>query len=439
LAEITGHFDDRRWFSDARAAMAADLDLLIRAESVESEGAEGAPFGGGVRDALDAAMRLFQREGFSIIATEGLFGAADWGAGKETVAALCHCDVVPPGNGWTVAPFKLTVKEGKWFGRGVVDDKGPLIMLLYAVKYLKESGFVPSRRLRVIVGTNEETGWKGIARYKELHEEPDFAFAPDAVFPVINAEKGILHLKIRTAVGIKGLVSLTGGDAPNMVAGHAEAVFDSRPLCAEDKDIISRSEGGMWMIGARGKTAHASLPETGENAIDKLFDVLGRYYSSPAAGMLKALNGEWKKDFHDDISGELTVNTGMAGDDGFSVDIRYPVTRSSEEVLKALAKALGSGAEITVEDDTAPHSVDGENRFVKALGEAYGEVTGKGFRPPESMGGGTYGRAFKNGVAFGPLFPDDEETAHQADEYLKESSFVNGCVVYASALRKLLS
>mgnify|MGYP002683094214 FL=1 len=165
----------------------------LRIPSVGGDPVEGAPYGAGPRRSLDWTLAFAEKMGFRTKNVDNVAGWAEMGEGPEMVAVLGHLDVVPEGDGWSVDPWGGELKDGMLYGRGVIDNKGPVMIALFAAKAVFDSGMKLKRRVRVIFGTNEERGSKCMKRYVEAGEElPVAGFTPDAEYPIINAEKGIL-------------------------------------------------------------------------------------------------------------------------------------------------------------------------------------------------------------------------------------------------------
>lgn len=390
-----------------------DISDIVRIDSEEDVPAEGAPFGKGAREALDHFLALAQKFGFETRNVDGYAGEVVFGGGEE-FAILAHLDVVPAGGGWTHEPFggEIDRKNRRIWGRGTMDDKGPAIIALYALKALKDEGFEPKRKIKLIVGCNEESGWKCIDYYKAHAHMPDEGISPDADFPVIYAEKGILQLKL----GFKaaGDFEIYGGERPNMVC-----------------DLCTVKKGGKVQT-FRGKSAHGSTPEKGENAILPALEALGL---DDIKHMLFE-NGFGLCDLADE-TGRLTFSPNVIWREGETIyvtaDVRYPATISRREVLKRLEKA-GIAYEITHEQ--APLFSDRHGRLVTTLCEVYNEVTGKNCAPV-AIGGGTYARALKNGAAFGPEEEGEESTIHQADEYITFEKIEKCYKIYKLAIARL--
>lgn len=445
---------------------------LIQIRSVESEPKKGMPFGEGVNKALLNVLNLAETLGLKNKNVDGYAGYAEIGEGEEILGILCHLDVVPEGKDWTYPPYGGEIHDNKIYGRGAIDNKGPAIGALYALKAIKDMGLELNKRIRVIFGTDEESGWKGMEYYLKNEDKPDYAFSPDAEFPVIYGEKGIIILKFKQVFDLRSntgniiIKSIKGGNAPNMVPDYCEALLrvDNYKSVQDklmnyvdstgsilDLEIINDNE---LIIKSQGISAHGSLPQDGKNAISQLICFLDtielpeddltkfiKFYSSKI-GM--EYNGQSIGcDLRDDISGRLVFNVGMIKIDDnageVTVNIRYPVTYSKEDVIKGIIKEL-EGTEIVFEENShmEPLFIPKEDPLVKKLMKVYREFTGDN-QEPITIGGGTYARAVKKAVAFGPLFPGQPELAHQKDEYIKIDDLILNTKIYANAILELLN
>lgn len=449
-----------------RAEMIHDLQELIRIESVAGPAGPGAPFGAGVRAALDFVLARARAMGLTVYNADGYAGHAELGEGGKIVGILSHLDVVPAGDGWTYPPFGGELVAGRIYGRGAVDDKGPVIACLYALAALREAGFHPAGRLRLILGGDEEGGsWESIKYYFRVAEKPAYGFSPDADFPVINAEKGHLWISGRRkwpgkpARGGPVILAAWGGTRPNVVPdfcrlvlapGGAEEEF-RRVLTGVGPDLTWEEQGGELVISARGRAAHASLPERGKNAIGHLFTALvplAGYLPPAQAEMVRFLAAASRYDGKgldlqrvDGVSGALTVNLGtLSWDENevvFALDIRYPVTADGNELTAILAEKLaGQGMAMKVEHHLPPLYFPAEHPLVATLLRVFREKTGQE-AAPLAIGGRTFACALPVGVAFGPVFPGRPELAHQADEYIEVEELILAAKIYAAAMAAL--
>lgn len=404
------------------------ISQIIRFDSSQKAPEEGAPFGKGARGALDYFLFLARSFGFETADYDGYAGEVIFGEGEE-FAVLAHLDVVPAGEGWSHEPFggEIDRESKRIWGRGAMDDKGPAVVTLFAMKALKDEGFLPRRKIKLIVGCNEENGWACIDYYKAHAHMPDEGISPDADFPVIYAEKGILHVKL--AFPAEGnFTSLCGGGAANMVCARCEV---SAPADKERMKLYGLSpENGK--IVAHGKSAHGSTPEKGSNAIAPILQYLR------LDGVYDALFGSCfgLKELKDE-TGPLTFSPNVIGQsDGqiyVTCDIRYPATLDRNSVLGAIERA---GVPYEILHEQPPLFNDRKGKLVSTLCGVYNEVTGKEAQPV-AIGGGTYARALKYGAAFGPEEEGEECTIHQPDEYITFEKIERCYEIYKLALRRL--
>lgn len=462
--------DFKKLINSHQEEIVKSVQESVRIKSVEEKPMPNKPFGEGPYKALEHALNLAKELGFETKNLEGYAGYVEFGEGEETVGILAHLDVVPEGEGWTYPPYAAEVHDGKIYGRGTMDDKGPAIATLFAMKALKESGAALNRKIRLILGTNEETGW-GCMNYYFKHENPPtMAFTPDADFPVIHGEKGIIvfnlvqKINLNVCSGIK-LLELKGGNAPNMVPDSAEVILQVEDVkCFKNKyeayikdkkqSITMDIEDNRIKLIAKGISVHGSTPEKGENAISYLMDILGNLIvdKSEFSDFIKLYNerigfkhyGEGIGcGFTDDVSGKLNFNPGMIKlvDDKIvlTINVRYPIKSSSKEVYDGIRENLKGTAVELVEGkgDTKPLYVPKDNFLVEKLMKVYKEQTGDLDSEPITIGGGTYARAMDNAVAFGPVFPGQVELAHQKDEYISIDNLIKLTEIYAHALYEL--
>lgn len=407
------------------------ISEIIKFDSSQSAPESGAPFGKGAAEALNYFLNLAQSFGFETKNYEGYAGEVIFGEGEE-FAILAHLDVVPAGSGWAHDPFggEIDYKNQKIWGRGAMDDKGPAVISLFALKALKESGFKPNRKIKLIVGCNEESGWECIKYYKAHAHMPDEGISPDADFPVIFAEKGIMQIKI-TYPAEGDFSTLRGGDRPNMVCDYAEA---EAPENAEKLQKFGLSyENGK--IISRGKSAHGSTPQLGKNAIAPLLLYLGLdgIYNS---AFVRFFGFNDVNETADD-SGVITFSPNLIkGGKNFveiTFDVRYPVTFPAQKITEAIA---AQSLKFEILHEQAPLYNDKQSFLIQTLLSVYNEVTGKNAEPV-AIGGGTYARALKYGAAFGPEEAGEESTIHQANEYITFEKIEKCYKIYTLALYRL--
>lgn len=455
-----------------KAEMIASLSNLLSIPSVEGEAEPGMPFGRNVQLAYEYMMQLGKKEGFALYNADNYGGHIDF-EGKDTgiVGIVGHLDVVPEGDGWNHDPYGGEVEDGIIYGRGTIDNKGPVIASFYAMKALKECGFEPEKTIRLILGLDEETNWHGMEYYlNDVGEIPDFGFTPDADFPAIHGEKGIMVFDIvrkfnnRAEKGLK-LRSLKGGTAANSVADYARAVISNDSGYENVKELIaafreekgckirSKGIGKSFEITIQGVSAHGAMPEKGENAITIMMEFLGRlnFASEDTNEFIAFYNNCIGYDLHgerigcaltDEISGDLTFNVGMIDLDQktakLTINVRYPVTLNDEIVYEGVMSVIGKyDLGIIKGKHQEPIYIPADDPLIVTLMDIYRKHTGDMESEPLVIGGGTYARAIKNTVAFGALFPGEPDLMHQKNECISVENLVLLTKIYAETIYKL--
>lgn len=425
----------------------ADLEKMIAIPSVNAPKEPGAPFGQAIGEVLDTALSIAEGFGFRIYKDpEGYYGYAEVGEGEELFCILGHLDVVPAGDldTWRTEPFEMTEKEGVLYGRGTQDDKGPTLASLYAMKILLSSGAKPKCRVRFIFCTDEESLWGGVKAYAAKEEHPTMGFTPDADFPLIYAEKGLIEYTLSSA----GDAQLTGGTAFNAVPASAETPADDKveqALKALSYDYAKKD--GKLIV--RGKSVHAMTADTGINAVVRLAEAMAKAgQSGPMLDFItQAANDPHGVkifgDVKDDISGALMFNIGLAkmesGHQEIGVDIRFPVTMEKEAVDAALEKAAASfGVKVEQFDYLRPIHIDQKGELVQNLMQAYQEVTGDRQSKPLSTGGATFARSMDNIVAFGATLPGADQTDHEPNEHISIATLKTAMEIYVRAFELLV-
>ncbi len=437
----------------------ASLAALVRIPSVEGEPEEGAPFGREPARCLHEMLALCEKLGFSTENMDDRVGWCEYGEGEEMVAVLGHLDVVPAGDGWTESePFSGEIKNGRIYGRGTMDDKGPMVAAVYALAALKESGFQPSRRIRVIFGTNEETGCGDMAWYASHGGEmPVMGFTPDGEYPLINGEKGILNGTYTRTLHQTGDYILTrfeGGAASNISPAYAVAEVkcpaEAASKISAEKVTVTPIDGGI-RVEAEGVAVHGSTPELGENAIGRLAMALAQLpFTGETGECLAFVSERLGMETHgeslglamrDDISGDLTMNIGVASFENealsLTFSVRYPVTLPYELVYPRLKRGftLGGFAETEMTHAAALY-IPKDSELIRRLLGVYEAETGEKAEP-KCIGGGTYAKSMPNIVAFGPIFPGDEVREHKPDEYMETSRVIQNAEIIAAAMKAL--
>ena len=434
------------------------LQKWIRVPSVKGEAAPGAPFGKEVRSMLDMALADCEQMGFKTQNFDGYIAHADLGEGsnEDALAILAHLDVVPEGDGWKYPPYGAVIENGRMYGRGTSDDKGPAVAALYAMKAVKDAGITLRRKVRLILGCDEESGWEDIAHYNKVATMPRMGFSPDASYPIINIEKGICRLELHGVLSNEGLqvIAFNNGERPNVIPGRASALVagDAATVAqaeaaAKKLDIPSEvqlTDKGV-SITVTGISGHAAYPETARNANGEMLLLLREL---GVQGDLRLLADKIGLDYRgegleisvsDGISGYLTCNLGIIrADEGgvyATLDIRYPVMTNPDMIIKNVSASL-PGMRVEAMEVKEPHHVPAGSELVQKLLDAYHEVTGYE-RKCLYTGGGTYARSLQEGVAFGASFPQDEDLAHQANEYADIEGLYKNIKIFALAIVKL--
>ena len=434
------------------------LQKWIRVPSVKGEAAPGAPFGKEVRSMLDMALADCEQMGFKTQNFDGYIAHADLGEGsdEDALAILAHLDVVPEGDGWKYPPYGAVIENGRMYGRGTSDDKGPAVAALYAMKAVKDAGIPLRNKVRLILGCDEESGWEDIAHYNKVATMPRMGFSPDASYPIINIEKGICRLELHGVLSNEGLqvIAFNNGERPNVIPGRASALVagDAATVAqaeaaAKKLDIpaeVQLTDKGV-SITVTGISGHAAYPETARNANGEMLLLLREL---GVQGDLRLLADKIGLDYKgegleisvsDGISGYLTCNLGIirAGEGGVyaTLDIRYPVMTNPDMIIKNVSASL-PGMRVEAMEVKEPHHVPAGSELVQNLLDAYHEVTGYE-RKCLYTGGGTYARSLQEGVAFGASFPQDEDLAHQANEYADIEGLYKNIKIFALAIVKL--
>ena len=428
-----------------------DLQDSIRIKSVEEEAKPGMPFGEGPAKALEHFLSVGEKLGFKAENFDNYAGHIDFGTDdqEEMVGILGHVDVVPEGTGWDHDPYGAEIVDNKMFGRGTLDDKGPMMICLYAMKALKDAGVPLKRKVRMILGANEETGWGCMKHYFEKLQmpHPAVSFTPDSEFPVTFAEKGILRalFKVKTDADI----AVKAGNVFNAVPesttitlplSYKEAIERELPLYNEGKEnkVSFEITENKIVVTSKGVAAHAAHPSLGYNSLSALMIFLGRLdiKENGFKEMVKFFNDKIQMEFNgkllglnlvDEPSGEITINFGKCyvenGELIVSMDMRFPVTFEAESIKEKLFAVLNEyGLTFEPLKEEKPLYVPKDNFLVKTLMEVYQDMTGDMESQPISTGGGTYAKAVSNCVAFGALLKGTPDSMHQKNECIDLAS-----------------
>ena len=411
--------------------MIQTLQKTLQINTIKSSAKDGMPFGEGNAVCLNYVLDLCKQMGFETQNFDNYAGHADFGDGEQVFGVLGHLDVVPVSpTGWVEPPFSGAIRDGVLYGRGVLDNKGPMIACLYAIKQLKDEGFKPSKKIRIIFGCDEESGWKCMDYYASKTKMPDEGFSPDGDFPVINVEKGLAHFTV-TIDGLPDGLSVFGGERPNIVLDECHAILPDGSEFVE-----------------YGKASHGSLPECGDNAGWKVFDKLFELYpQNQAIAFAKTKvcgdynGGNIGLGWSDDVSGKLTLNLGFVKTDAnkliLGLDVRYPVTYTLQQVIDQIKSNMPQNAELEIYGAHPPLYVPADSNLVKTLLQVYGEETGIKDPQPIAVGGATYARRLPVGVAFGPVFDSDEKLIHETNERATLAHLKKMMNIYYKAIKTL--
>ncbi len=416
-------------FENIREEFLADLKTLVAINSINGNNGtvtETAPLGEGVYNALEAFLEIGRRFGFTAVNLDGYAGYIECGEGEKTVGIIAHVDTVDVGDGWSCPPLECTVREDAIYGRGVADDKGPALLALYAMREAVKKGLLRDKKVRLILGGDEESGkWECIDRYKKTEKMPDISFSPDAEYPVVFGEKGLLKVKISgKEIAMPEDFNFEGGKVINIVPDKAKAFLNGKEL----------TETGV--------AAHGSLPEQGENAIIKLAEKIAKDYPDSTFAKLISLTTKSSlgidiKDEHGSLSLNPSILRANSKTCALSYDIRYPITADGNTVIDAIKKAAEEkGLTVEFMSHDEPLYIPLDSHLIKTLSAVYTEETGD-TKGAVSIGGGTYAKAFPNCAAFGVILPGDPETAHQADECWSFDSIKINCRIIAKAIERL--
>ena len=436
----------------------SNIGRLVAIDSHLGTPEKDMPFGKGPAQVLHEALKIADELGFKTVNLDNYCGYAEMGEGEDIIGIAGHLDIVPAGGGWTHEPFTLT-REGDYvYGRGTTDDKGPVIEALYAMKLLRDSGVKLNKRVRLIMGCNEETGSKCMEHYNEVAEEVSCGFTPDANFPCIHGEKGMCAM-MASSKNTK-IISMNGGFVSNAVCDECTTVIPAEKGLKEKLEkVLSETrlqeykvteQEGRITVFAKGIPAHASTPTLGVNAAGVTCECLAKagfeddfvtFYNSHLG---TACDGSGIGLKCEDEYGALTFNNGIVKtEDGViscTIDIRFPVTLKLDDLRKMCEGKLDDeNGHIEFLGGENPLFFPRESPLVTALYKAYTDVTGDTENKPLVIGGGTYAKSLKNIIAFGPEMPGVDYRIHGADEFILVSGMEEDIYLYMEAIRNLLA
>ena len=438
--------------------MLTDLAALVKHPSKRGEALPGKPFGEGPAAALAEALSIAERMGFRTKNLDNYCGYAEIGEGDDIIGLVAHLDVVPEGDGWKSDPFTMIREGDVVYGRGVSDDKGGAIASLYTLQMIRELGLPLNKRIRVLMGCNEESGSACMAHYNEVEEPITIGFTPDGSFPGIYGEKGMISMSCFSKN--TKILSMEGGFVTNAVCHHcvtkvpADAVDEDKLKDALAKtplvDFSVAREGDVFVIDAQGVAAHASTPLLGVNAASFTMKALKEagmdddfvdYYNEHIG---TTCDGEGYNLKIEDEYGNLTLNNGIVRmTDGCiecTIDIRVPVTYQEEQLRELVKNRLEDEKGKTVVNSIGkPLFFPKDSPMVKALQDAYVKVTGDSDSPLLVIGGGTYAKSIPGIIAFGCEFPGVDNHIHDANERLEVRELLLQVEIYTEAVKNLLA
>lgn len=431
--------------TDKTQKILEDLFGLLEIPSVSDNKEE-------VENALDYVLDLAKNMGLkSTKLLDGQVGVVEAGDGDETLGILVHVDVVSPGNlkKWKSDPFKPEIRDGNIYARGTQDDKGPIIAVLHAIKDVLNMEKPISKKIQLIIGTQEEVEWTDMEAYTASYKPADFGFTPDGSFPVANIEKGCLDVEILFEIDDNDTCEASGNRIIKINAGSAANVVPGE--CS-----VELSDGTV--ITGEGEAVHSCQPEKGKNAIfeaanaamkldlteniqlrvlrflkEKFENIYGE-----AIG-LKTEEQYYKGEY---IDGNVFSPTIVRTDNDsifVNINVRTAYTSEPEEILDRLAEeAAAVGGRIVRHTYLPSVFVSRDEPFISKLTEAYEEVMGKGGKQFELAYGGSYAKAMPNTVSWGPLFPHTEDTCHEENEYISIGDLMLNYAIYKKAIAKIV-
>ena len=432
-----------KYIEDNYENMLNDLKRLVKYNSVLCD--DEKPFGSQNRKVLEEAILMMNEKGFNTKNVDYYACYGEVGQGDKTIGVVCHLDIVPAGEGWESNPFEVVQKGDRLYGRGVSDDKGAAVASMYAIKYLLDTNYQFKKKVRLILGCNEETGSKCIKHYVQKEGGVDMGFTPDGEFPGIYAEKGMISGVFKAKSKI---VSIKGGEASNIVCKKVECELPSGSYDAtkfkkylDDNNIKYEINGNT--VTVFGVAAHASAPDSGINAMSCLMEALynadfndeyvdlyhkyiGLFVHGEKLGMLPLKDDET----------DTSVNIGVIKKEGdlilSSVDIRFPITRTVDDCKKVLENI----EPLEIKNMINPLYFKKDSPMIKAMLKAYRDVTGDN-SDMIAIGGGTYAKSINNIIAFGCAFNEEENHIHDANESLGIDDFKKQVEIYIEAIKNL--
>ena len=429
--------------------MIDQLAQLVSYPSTYQPNQDNTPFGISNRDCLNKALEIASSYGFKTVNLDNYCGYIEMGQGEEIIGILAHLDVVPVSDTWNSDPFKLTIIDDKMYGRGTSDDKGAVVCSLTALRMLKEKEHTFTKRVRLILGCNEESGSRGVEYYIEKEGHVDCGFTPDGEFPLVFGEKGMVH-GLLSGKSTK-IEDIKAGTVANAVAAKCNVVLKDNCINTEKLAEFFNKHNIKYQyqnntLTVFGIAAHASTPQLGVNAISYAMEAL--YYSGINDEMVDTYhklvgltyNGENASVDFKDKYGDLTLNVGLAFKENdklcFTIDIRFPVTKKHETIIEKLQQV--SNGSISNLEGVDPLFFPEDHPMIKALHKAYVDVTNDTQHLPMTLGGGTYAKDMHNIVAFGCDDGKFDYHIHDDNEFVTWDSMLTQTACYYQAILNLL-
>lgn len=447
-------------------ALIRSVQELVRIRSVHAPALPGKPFGEEVDQALRYVLSLAESMGFATRYLDGYCGYAELGEGELYVGVLSHVDICPEGEMWGVPPYGGVIRDHRIYGRGTLDNKGPLLAALYALKAVRDSGKRLNKKIRLIVGTDEQRYYRDMEYYLAREKAPIAGFTLDGQFPVVFAEKGLSMVEFSRTIRQEGpeyIQWIRGGTMDNTVPGHCAALLITQRKSELVRDLSAYArehrhnlrakimENGV-LVEAFGMETHSISLEQGVNAISALLAFLDdiAFGSQDLRRTLHFLRSRIGFEIYgdslgiacaDEFSGKLTVNLGILtleeGELRVRLDLRYPVTCRYDLAYGTMEKLfLDQGFQPVENSHWDPIYFPREHFLIRLLLKAYQKVT-RDTSEPTSSGSGSYSKSIPNIAAFGAIFPGESLAWHQKNEYIDIDNLLKTCEIYAEAIYAL--
>lgn len=419
-----------------------------------------------IKEALDFVIEKAKLWGFNAYTVlDDSIGVVEMGSEDEKLGILTHVDVMDAEGEWKFGPFTGTLCDGYVWGRGSLDNKGPIVSCLYAMMAIKQLNSPMHKKIQLIIGTQGEARWTDMYKYIEIYPIPDYGFSPIGYFPIYNQEKGYMDVELqfskeeRDGEGDFEIVFLEGGHMPNAIPGKAKAVIKGDLKLLEEslkdylfkdprKQLYFKKKGDCGIILSKGEIGNSAFPEKGINAITNLCNFLKNISlkENDAKRLIYFICNHFGKDSYEnriesDVLQRITISpTLLRTDSLFKVclNIRFDCETTKED-LEEFFKGLKEEYDCTYKymEYFKPTFVNIDKPFIKAMGEAYEEVSS--FKCQFKLfNRASYGKVLENIVVFGPLFPGEENRFHEVDERISLNSLVNSAKIYARTIGKII-